>query len=683
MKRCWLGALLLLAAAPASAAEEEPALTSTVRASRLSTATGGTTLSIDAARDRAGAGGDALNVVPSLPGVARAPAGSEAIVIWGALPGESRLLLDDVPIPWLLHQGGFRGAIPDAALGSIELTPGALPAPYGEALGGLVRLRTVSRSSARVRLRAGVDPLSAQAGALLPGRDDGVRHELLAVGRVGLADVTLPLVAPSLEERVALPAFHDYVLRHTARHAGGTLRLFAFGAADASNRALPAGPADPARTDRVERSFLRLGLEHLAPAGSDAELHALAWAGRDLDARESRFGGAPFGLVTDALRWGLRLARRPVGGGAGLTVGLDAEGTHASVRREGSLGLPARERDPVIYGEPPGGPTTFHAHTAALLHASAFGELRASGAPGELRLGLRAGPARTIVSALAPPTADAPAVGGGISELRFEPRASAELHLPSSFTLFGAVGRTHQLPAPEELSAVYGDPLLGSARADHALAGLRLSLSEAAQLEALGLLRRADDLPVRAAATPPPVAGALASTGEARTRGVQLAARHAGRHGLAGELVVTLASSERRDGTRDAFRRSAWDQRWVSQGTLSYALAETTDLGARARFSTGAPTTDVTGATWDAREGRFRPLPGEALAAELPAFFQLDLRAEHRFLLQDFTLATWAELLNATARENVEAYAFSADFSTRHPLGGLPLTALVGLQVER
>lgn len=683
MKFRRLAALLLSLTAGRAAADEEPALTSTVRATRLSTATGGTTLSAEDARSRPGAGGDALNVVPSLPGVARAPAGSEAIVIWGALPGESRLLLDDVPIPWLLHQGGFRGALPDAALGSIELTPAAFPAPFGEALGGLVRLRTVSRSSARVRLRAGLDPLSAQAGALLPGRDDGVRHELLAVGRVGLAHLTLPLVAPRLQERVALPSFEDFVLRHTARHEGGTLRLFAFGAADAAERALPAGPADPARSDTLDRSFLRLGLEHLSPLGAAAELRALGWAGRDVSTRESRFGGPPFGLATDALRWGLRLERRPLAGGAGLTFGLDAEGTHASVRREGSLGLPAREGDPVIFGEPPGGPTTFHAHTAALLYAQAFTELRLVGAPGELRLGLRGGPARTLVSAISPPTADAPEVGGGVAELRVEPRASAELHLPASFTLFGAAGRSHQLPAPEELSAVFGDPELGSAQADHALLGVRFAPSERGSLELLGLLRRADELPVRAAAVPPPVAGALASTGESRTRGVQLGGRHAGPYDLEGELVVTLASSERRDGTSVPFRRSAWDQRWVSQATLGWALSEQTNLGARARFSTGAPTTAVEGASWDAREGRFRPLPGPALAAELPAFFQLDLRAEHRFGLQDFTLATWAEVLNVTARENVEAYAYSADFSTRHPLTGLPATALVGLQLER
>jgi hypothetical protein len=99
-----------------------------------------------------------------------------------------------------------------------------------------------------------------------------------------------------------------------------------------------------------------------------------------------------------------------------------------------------------------------------------------------------------------------------------------------------------------------------------------------------------------------------------------------------GWLSYTL-SQNRRTLAEGIDGPSDWDQRHIANALLGYRIGRTT-LGARAHLNTGRPVS-VT----DGQPGTY---------VRLPAFYQLDLRVERRFIFNSFTLDLYLEMANAT-----------------------------------
>ena len=100
--------------------------------------------SIDAemARHMAGTWGDPSKVLGNLPGVLHSAPASDGLSVWGARPSETRVFVDGVEIPALLHLSGVRSAVGTSLVGRLDLVPGAYGADFGRALGGLVLIST-------------------------------------------------------------------------------------------------------------------------------------------------------------------------------------------------------------------------------------------------------------------------------------------------------------------------------------------------------------------------------------------------------------------------------------------------------------------------------------------------------------------------------------------------------------
>jgi hypothetical protein len=101
-------------------------------------------------------------------------------------------------------------------------------------------------------------------------------------------------------------------------------------------------------------------------------------------------------------------------------------------------------------------------------------------------------------------------------------------------------------------------------------------------------------------------------------------------------------------------------------------------VGARVRIATGEPRTDVIGAFFDSHSGRFQPIVGEHNGVRLPMFFAADLRGERKFAHG----AVYVEVQNLTGRANAEEIIYSADYTMRGYLTGLPLLAIAGVRIE-
>ena len=69
-------------------------------------------------------------------------------------------------------------------------------------------------------------------------------------------------------------------------------------------------------------------------------------------------------------------------------------------------------------------------------------------------------------------------------------------------------------------------------------------------------------------------------------------------------------------------------------------------------------------------------------SARLPAFFQLDARAERTFAFGRAPLDAVPELLNLTARRNAEELAYSFDYSRSQVITGPPFLAVAGVRMR-
>jgi hypothetical protein len=262
-----------------------------------------------------------------------------------------------------------------------------------------------------------------------------------------------------------------------------------------------------------------------------------------------------------------------------------------------------------------------------------------------------------------------------------EPRLAAAVAIRPWLSFGAAAGIHHQAPDAADLSPVFGSPALGPSRAASgvlsAVARHRLFNVEAALFG-----RSLDHLATRNPEPQPALARSLVQTGRGRGYGAQLMARRDCSSGGACALFAyTLSRSQRRGPGDVAWRLCDFDQTHVLTLALGYR-GQRWSVSARLRYASGLPRTPVVGAYVDSNTGLFRPILGTQNEARLPAFVELDLRAERTWRLRRLSLTASVEVLNATDRTNAEAIIYSGDFTRHAYVAGLPLLALAGLRLE-
>ncbi len=646
------------------------------------------------AAEEAGAHGDALIAAQALPGVARPPLGSGQISVWGAAPEETALLIDGIEVPALFHLGGYRSVVPSEMISRFELHPAAFGAEYGRALGGVLDVELEppgedrsgdSQDGTRRDSHAllAIDPLDAHAAAWT--RAGAAR--VYAGARYSLIDRTLaPLLSDDARALTPLPrSFDAQAVAALPLRDGETLELIALGSTDAEARSLNLEDSAVARGDLQALRWTRLGARWRRALTQGAKMETLLWLGDELQTARL-FYGAAFARQT---RWaqsgGLRSAwSTPVRGleESELSLGVDARVTHTTVERAGALTEPPREGDVTAFGEPLPGEVAFDRWRTLGVDAAVFAEWRATFAGRwDLAAGLRASGDTSDVSRVTPKAGLTPQVGLSQLEWFAEPRLSLVFRESERLRLFAAAGLHHQPPDPLDLSAVFGAPTLGSSRALHALLGAGARLHPRVSLELTGFLRELGELPVRSALSTPLLAQALAQSGSGQVFGGQLGARLDRSGPLSAFVSAQLSRSTRTDQPGEPARLFDQDQPLVLTAALEWKPEDATQLSARLRYASGAPRTPVIGAYVDSQSGLWMPIFGAQNSLRLPAFAELDLRAAHRFPLgRAGSLQLSLDVLNATDRQNAEELVYSADWTSRGFLTGLPIAALLGLQ---
>jgi TonB dependent receptor/TonB-dependent Receptor Plug Domain len=623
--------------------------------------------------------------VQSLPGVGRSSFSNGQLVVWGSAPRETRVYVDGVEIPALYHGSGIRSTVSSDLVKSIELVPGAYGAEYGRGLGGLVRVETKGLPKEGTHGFVAIDTLDAST-LVSTALTDRVR--VAVAGRYGYLDRELPLVTSrDVSDVYPIPRYGDYQARVEADlRKGEQLRLTFLGSRDDLRRAVLS--ADPAATQAEDTSsaFQRLYASYTYRMDDGSDVSVTPFVGRDTTGYAASFGGNPARLDVASWRYGARTSyatRADIGPvHATVAIGLDALGSASDVARQGSLNLPPREGDLYVFGQPPGDDVAADAFQTHILNVAPYATAQLEAGAFTFEPGARLEGFLIEGSRSTPRVGQTPSIGFSRLEGGADPRIRVRWKASPRFSAVAAAGTYHQAPEPEELSAVFGTPALGLAKATHGSLGEALEITRTLSLEVTTFYKKLTDLTVRSRLTTPLLARALVQDGEGRSYGAQMLLRQRPWRGLFGWVSYTMTRSERRYTDEQRWRLFDYDQPHVLTAVIAKELG-TWEVGLRLRAATGMPRTPVVGSLYDVRDDRYQPLFGDHNSIRIPAFFALDARVQKSFhLTRDMKLDVFVDAQNVTFHENKEEIVYGFDFTKRSYITGLPTLAVVGGRLE-
>jgi len=631
-----------------------------------------------AAQRQPAALGDAARALFNLPGVVRSTFDSGALSIWGGTDAELRVYLDGVELPLLFHPGGFRSSLPERIVSRLTLIKGAPGPELGRNLGAVIDVETQALDGVPRALLA-LDTMNASGS--VQGTVGPLR--VAWAGRLGYLDRLANVLAARARDNLPLPEYADgFAKAQLDLDRDSQLSAAWLGTHDRyvlGDRTLASGSTPRSLTQ--SRALTLVYLQYKRRYADRARVNITPFVSQYDSTQLGESAGDAWRIGTSALRYGVRANYRAALEQVTVQLGFDAAALRARVARSGTLTLPAREGDISVFGQPPGSEVTSDAWSTHDANVAPYGSL-------QLRLGrLTISPGIRLSIQLLnsdralPPAVATPASGRAALRLRPEPRLSLRFFVSEQLQLSARAGFAQQAAAPEDRSALFGNPALEGASGFTGAGGPRLTLRDVLSVEFVGFYRQVWQLSARNPARPMPLAAALVPEGQGHSYGVDLALKLRAWRVLDAQLSYTLSRARRRDHPTVGERFLDFDQTHVFSLLATLRLGAW-QLAARARYATGSPRTDVIGSYQNLQGDRFEPIFATHNGARLPDFFALDVRVERTVMLEELQLRLWLDVLNVTNRANVEAAAYSFDLQHRRDLTGLPILAVLGLRAE-
>jgi len=629
----------------------------------------------------AGTGGDVIKVVENLPGVARSSVGSGALVVWGAGAADTRVYVDDVHIPLLYHEGGFRSVIHSDLVQNVELEPGGYGAAHGRGLGGLVTVGLKPLEADGYHGSVAVDAIDG-AASVRGSIGDKIRFAG-AVRRSHLDWVLARVSSQDVGDFVPIPKYWDSQLRLAwVPRDGESVEIGSLLSSDRISRSLV--ESDPADTKRESKAtgFERIYVRYQRHLDDGGTVTVTPFVGFDQSRVSNQFGAVSAVLDDQATLYGLRASwsGHPTEA-LGLTAGIDSEVVTNSLQRTGSVTEPPREGDIRVFGQAPSDKVNADQWRTVIAGLAPFAEADLALAGGRVHVlpGARLEPSVVSTSRRTPTDGDQPAVGLMHEDTHLEPRVAVRWSATDRIRLRAAVGVYHQPPLAEDLSAVFGNPGLAPGKAVHYLAGVEFQLSKPVSVGLTSFYSGQSDLVTRSPLPSPVTAQALVGGGLGRAYGTQILLRHDLSGRFFGWLSYSILRSERTDGGTKDYRPFDFDQTHVFTALASYDLGAGFEVGSRFRYSTGYPRTPVLGAAYDARTDSYEPVFGAHNSSRIPAFYQIDARVSKRFSFGQHTeLEVYLDVQNVSNHGNPEEIVYNFDYTKKSYITGLPVLPVIG-----
>ncbi len=129
-----------------------------------------------------GAEADIMKAYQLMPGVQSGNEGSSGLYVRGGSPDENLILLDDVPLYYVNHLGGFVSVFNADALKSVNLIKGGFPARYNGRLSSIMNVRMKDGNFKKHKVSLGVGLISSKISVEGPLMKDKASYMISARG---------------------------------------------------------------------------------------------------------------------------------------------------------------------------------------------------------------------------------------------------------------------------------------------------------------------------------------------------------------------------------------------------------------------------------------------------------------------------------------------------------------------
>jgi TonB family protein len=624
---------------------------------------------------------DISRVVQQLPGVAADPDLLANFFVRGGSPEETIIFIDGVPQSNPFHLGGFASIINPLLIDQADFFGGAAPAKYEPALSGVLDIKYVRPDVKKLKVLADVSMLTAKVRADIPLGIDGLsavvsfRRSYFEAYFAVLKAVKLfgqSVVAPDITEGFARLMYRksNHLTLLTFTHASDG---FSFVVKPGEQVLINfAGDLKLSNTAQI------VSLRHEVDLAGDSEFSATLAYTRDengVDIQSER------DFANAALRHEV-LAR------ADLTSAFSE-----NVRVSGGVQYAYRNL----------------AMTGTLNDSRAVAPWAQEPIVDSLRTVIPIAPKllRSLLSSYAEATFKPSKFfsfeGGGRAQydasgkqVTGSARLAAALTLPTFTVIKASAGIVWQpFQRPLALDSQYGNPYLLPERAIHLIGAIEQPLPIEALVRVEGWSKLMSNLVTNADAQ---------STLDSRTAQGLPAYTNDGSgisYGVDGMLVgrtrrfsyslgLGALSATRTNplAVKSQTYHVQWEQQFSAGASVTWAPNSKWIVTARGNVRLGRPYTPVSSFVLNDDKSQFVPQFGDTSSQRYPAFFEFNLRGEHRFQWGPLSCAFYAEVLNVTNSMNVYSFIYGTGniAENKEPTQGrfthLPIRPFLGLRAE-
>ncbi len=550
--------------------------------------------------------GDPLRVIESLPGVSQVVWPAALYTVRGANPGNTGFFLDGVRLPALYHLALGPSVIHPYFIESVDFYPGGYPARFGRYVSGVVSAQTRTPRADTVHASADLRLFDAGGIVVVPFNEN--RTTVSLAGRVSYTAYLLSKLSPDFTM-----GYWDYQSRIEHRLGPGRLTLFAYGSGDVLERkSTPTKPVDPISV-RLQFHRVNLGWNGMVAGG---RLQSAVLYGRD----QSQSFIPIVNNLPVAVSSHLALGRLNYSHGLSETTSIEVGGDTEIQRLDPS-------KVDVLLGEQ----DILRDRTAlmsglytALTYEPSSRLVVSLGARGDLF------------------------VEEGTHKIEPSPRLNLLLRLADGVYLKGNAGMFAQMPSlPVSVPGFenFGLSSIGIQRSKAVSMGVESEVGEHATAQLTGFVQRMDVTDL-ASIFNYDVQTSLLELRPARSYGAEVMLRRPVRHRFHGWLAYTLSKSERTLPPFDHRAASDFDQRHVLNLVGSYRIGGGYQFGSRFHYNTGRlyPVFDQGSHGSDRQAVTYQ---------RLPAFHQVDVRFDRRWVFDKYILDLYLEFINTTLTRQV------------------------------
>jgi hypothetical protein len=586
----------------------------------------------------------------------------------GSNPNATGIYIDGHRVPGIFHFLGGPSILNPEFLEAIELYPGGFPARFGRVYGGVVAIETRASKSDGVHGAASVDILNAAGYLRAPITKD---VSIAVAARRSYLDFLLDVALPKPTDgstRIVVPYYYDAQARvDWDLHQDGHASILALLSSDQLR--VVNTPADQQRSLALNSSidFFRIIGNYTRPLTGDLKLTISPAVGRDA----VLFSGSQAQAMGPYTQ--LKVTEKTLGYRARvfgrldkhlyLDSGIDYESRVTDYDVLAAINTNVRDAM---------GINTSQQQINQGITQTALGLYTDLAIDwGKLRLipGLRSD--SFILS--------------GQTRQTFDPRIVLRYAVDKQWTAKAYTGVFHQPPQPEAFDVRYGNPNISIEKGMHYGAGFEFKPDHLWTFDGeIYFIRRTGLTQFSNKATLYPDGSVQLrywdNTGDGYTYGFEAMVRREISERAFGWLSYSYSRTFQRVEQDDPYRPATFDQPHILNAVASYKLGHGWELGAREQLASGSPTTVATGATFDADSGRYVRVTDATRNARNPFFAQTDVRVEHTWLYDTWSLGLYLDVQNVFNTTNVEAYQYDYRFRDRAPVTSYPILPTLGVR---